>query len=117
LRVGDTLPSGGTHLSPAANGLGGGYAVRTVAGQRLPEISNLSVDPFLLSFKPVDRGGNNVVCDLLFSHISFAGHWDYLFPTPYSNALTYAATQRWDERPDGRYPPSSLAWADEDAAE
>jgi hypothetical protein len=26
---------------------------------RLPEISNLSIDPLLLSYKPVDYGGNS----------------------------------------------------------
>jgi hypothetical protein len=78
LRVGDTLPSGGTHLPPAPDGFGGDDALRTVAGQHLPEVSYLSFDPFLLSFKPVDCGSNNVVCHRLFRHISFVGHSEIL---------------------------------------
>ena len=34
--------------------LGGGDATRTVAGQRLPEISYLRINPLLLSFKSID---------------------------------------------------------------
>jgi hypothetical protein len=74
LRVGNPVPGSGTHLSPAVDRLGGGDATRTVAGQRLPEISYLGINPLLLSFKPIDCGSDNFLCHHLSGHISFVGH-------------------------------------------